>query len=214
MLLNLCNHLSRCDTEVRNFVWNREKNRGLELSGKTLGIIGMRHTGTASAEKMSSWGLSVISYDKYRKRSSRHLRFVEKVGLDELKSRADIISFHVPLTEETKFWIDQNFLKGCKDRVIISNTSRGKICKTKDLIEALHSGKVSGACLDVFENEKPDTYSSEEAKMYQELFDFENVVLSPHVAGWTAESLYNISAVILTKLGYIPAYAIDNDTDR
>lgn len=206
MFLTLFNHLIRCDREVRQKKWSREQNRGSELRGKTLGIIGLGHTGTALATKMSSWGLSVISYDKYRKRYPGSLRFVEKVGLNELKSRADIISFHVPLTDETRYWVDKSFLEECKDSVIISNTSRGKICRTKDLIEALESKKIGGACLDVFENEKPDTYSQEEKEYYKRLFALDNVVLSPHVAGWTKESLYHISAVILKKLGMKPLH--------
>lgn len=209
MLLSLLNHLNKCDREVRQKQWFREQNRGTELRGKTLGIIGLGHTGTALATKMSSWGLSVISYDKYRKRYPGALRFIEKVGLDELKSRADIISFHVPLTDETRYWIDKTFLEECKDTVIISNTSRGKICRTKDLIAALESKTIGGACLDVFENEKPETYSSEEHEYYKRLFSLENVVLSPHIAGWTRESLYSISAIILKKLGMTPLHEMN-----
>jgi D-3-phosphoglycerate dehydrogenase len=206
MLLSLLNHLPRCDREVRQGIWHREKNRGQELKGKTLGIIGLGHTGSALATKMSSWGLSVYSYDKYRKRYPASLRFVHKVDLEELKRKADIISFHLPLTDETRYLIDEPFLAGCKPGVIISNTSRGKICRTTDLIKGLVSGYVTGACLDVFENEKPETYSDEEKAMYEKLFSMENVVLSPHVAGWTRESLYEISAVILRKLGLDPVY--------
>lgn len=206
MLLALHNNLLRSDREVRQFTWSREKNRGTEMKGKTLGIIGLGHTGSAMAHKLSSWGLSVYSYDKYRKRYPASLRFVHKVELEELKRKADIISFHIPLTDETRYLIDSAFLEDCKIGVIISNTSRGKICKTEDLINALISGKVGGACLDVFENEKPETYSAGEKAMYQKLFGMENVVLSPHVAGWTHESLYGISAVILQKLGFQPVY--------
>lgn len=206
LLLYLFNHLGRCDREVRDGIWHREKNRGTELRGKTLGIIGLGHTGSALAEKLSSWGLSVYSYDKYRKRYPASLRFVHKVELEELKRKADIISFHIPLTDETRYMIDDTFLAGCKQGVIISNTSRGKICKTEDLIRALESGKVGGACLDVFENEKPETYTTEEKVLYSTLFELDNVVLSPHVAGWTRESLYEISAVILRKLGFQPVF--------
>lgn len=202
MLLALCNNLLKADREVRNFVWDREGNRGIELRGKTLGIIGLGHTGSALAEKMSSWGLSVIYYDKYKERIPASLRFVKKVGLEELQRRSDIISLHVPLTDETKQWIDKFFLQKCKDGVIISNTSRGQVCHTRDLIEALQSGKVYGACLDVFENEKPGTFTESEKEMYRLLYSMQNVVLSPHIAGWTKESLYYISAFILQKLGY------------
>lgn len=202
MLLALCNNLLKADREVRNFIWDREGNRGIELRGKTLGIIGLGHTGSALAEKMSSWGLSVIYYDKYKEHIPAGLRFVTKVGLEELQRRSDIISLHVPLTDETNQWINKFFLQKCKDGVIISNTSRGQVCHTRDLIEALQSGKIYGACLDVFENEKPGTFTDNEKEMYRLLYRMQNVVLSPHIAGWTKESLYYISAYILQKLGY------------
>lgn len=200
MILGLLNNLVRSDSEVRNFQWNREKNRGVELSGKTIGIIGMGHTGTSFAEKLSPWRLNVISYDKYREQYPASLRFVKKVDLDTVIRESDIISIHLPLTEETKYLVNQEFLSRCKDGVIISNTSRGQQVDTKALIEALVSKKVGGACLDVFENEKPVTYSEEERKMYEQLYSFDNVILSPHIAGWTDESLVLIASVLLNKI--------------
>jgi D-3-phosphoglycerate dehydrogenase len=200
MLLCLINNLIKADNEVRNNIWLREKNRGSELRGKTLGIVGLGHTGSALAEKMSSWGLKIISYDKYRERFPKRLRCVTKVGIEELKRDADIISFHIPLTEETEYWLNKDFLAECKHGVIISNTSRGKICRTEDLISALKTGKAGGACLDVFENEQPESRNTVEKEMYRELFSMDNVVLSPHVAGWTKESLFLISSVLLKKL--------------
>ncbi len=200
MLLGLLNHLYIADAEVRQMQWNREKNRGSELRGKTLGIIGLGHTGSALAEKMSSWRLNVISYDKYRKQYPDSLRFVEKVALEEVLNRADIISLHLPLSDETKMLVDEDFIQKCKDGVIISNTSRGQIVHLPDLIEALKSGKVAGACLDVFSNEKPSTYTSEEAILYKELFGMKNVVVSPHIAGWTHESLELIAKTLLDKI--------------
>ncbi len=104
------------------------------------------------------------------------------------------------MTEETKYLVNQEFLSRCKDGVIISNTSRGQQVDTKALIEALVSKKVGGACLDVFENEKPETYSEEERKMYEQLYSFDNVILSPHIAGWTDESLVLIASVLLNKI--------------
>lgn len=200
MLLGLLNNLVRSDREVRNSLWNREKNRGVELAGKTIGIIGIGHTGTSFAEKLSPWRLNVISYDKYKERYPASLRFVKKVDLDTVIKESDIISIHLPLTDETRYLVDQDFLSRCKDGVIISNTSRGQQVDTKALIEALISKKVGGACLDVFENEKPETFSEEEKKMYEQLYSFENVILSPHVAGWTHESLVLIASVLLDKI--------------
>lgn len=200
MLLSLFHYLHRCDTEVRQKLWFREKNRGTELRGKTVGIIGMGHTGCALAEKLSSWRLNVISYDKYRTRYPRHLRFVNKASLEEVLRLSDVISLHLPLTDETRGCIDRDFFHHCKKGVVLSNTSRGQIVKTEDLIWALKSGKVGGACLDVFENEKPETYTEAEEDIYNELFSMDNVILSPHVAGWTHESLQKIAEVLLMKI--------------
>jgi D-3-phosphoglycerate dehydrogenase / 2-oxoglutarate reductase len=200
MLLALHNHLLRADREVRNFHWDREKNRGTELKGKTLGIIGMGNTGCAFAEKLSSWGLNLLSYDKYRERYPSRLRFVRKCSLEEVIGQSDIISLHLPLTKETRHLVDGAFLSRCKDGVIISNTSRGEIIDTQDLINALIAGKVSGACLDVFENEQPQNYGKKEQDMYHQIYAMEQVVLSPHIAGWTYESLEGIASVLLEKI--------------
>ncbi len=200
MLLCLANNLNRADAEVRQNIWEREKNRGFELRGKTIGIIGLGHTGTAFAEKLSSWRLNVISYDKYKKRYPKSVRYVDKTTLEDVLERSDVISLHLPMTEETKFLVNSELINKCKDGVIISNTSRGKIVVTEDLISALKSGKVKGACLDVFENEKPESYSKTEIEMYRRLHQLPNVVLSPHIAGWTKESLIEIAQVLLNKI--------------
>jgi D-3-phosphoglycerate dehydrogenase len=172
----------------------------MELKGKTLGIIGLGHTGSSFAEKLSSWGLKVVSYDKYRKRYPASLRFVEKAGLKELKEKSDIISLHLPLTEETKYLVDDAFISECKNGVIICNTSRGQIVRTSSLINGLETGKIGGACLDVFENERPHTYNEKEREMYNKLYRMENVVLTPHIAGWTSESLSGIADILLGKI--------------
>jgi D-3-phosphoglycerate dehydrogenase len=200
MLLSLMNNLRTADIEVRNSIWNREKNRGVELRGKTIGIVGFGHTGSSFASKLSSWGLNLITYDKYKKRLPAEFRFVKRVEFDELIEQADIISIHLPLNAETKFMFNSSVFEKCKDGVIISNTSRGQIIKTESLINNLESGKIGGACLDVFENEKPETFSSSEKELYERLFTIENVVLSPHIAGWTHESLYLIASVLLEKI--------------
>lgn len=200
MILSLLNNIVKADRQVRNFQWFREENRGHELSGKTLGIIGLGHTGTSFAEKLSPWRLRVISYDKYRKRYPTSLRFVEKTSLDTVIEQSDIISLHLPLTDETKYMVDRSFLDKVKKGVIISNTSRGQIIETEALLDALKSGKVGGACLDVFENEKPDHFSNPEKEMYGQLYKMENVVLTPHIAGWTHESLQQIAEVLFAKI--------------
>ena len=199
MLLMLANNLVQSNEEVKNFEWNREKNRGWELKGKTIGIIGFGHTGSQFAKKMSSWELDVITYDKYRKDYGPEWDFVERVDLHDIFNRSDVISLHLPLTDEVLHIVNEDFLSHCKDGVVILNTSRGKVIKTQALVSALQSGKVSGACLDVFENEKPHTYSEEEINTYKMLFSMNNVFCSPHVAGWTHESLKKIAQVMLEK---------------
>ena len=200
MLLALANNLLRSDHEVRNQVWNREQNRGWELRGKTLGIIGFGHTGSQLAKKLSSWELNIISYDKYRTDYGPEWDFVTHVAQEDILRESDVISLHLPLTDETQHLVDWSFINRCKDKVIILNTSRGSVVKTLDLVEALEQGKVGGACLDVFENEKPHTYSQSETNTYTRLFAMDNVVLSPHIAGWTHESLERIAHVMLNKV--------------
>ncbi len=200
MLLMLANNLRRADADVRALRWNREPNRGWELKGKTLGIIGFGHMGSQLARKLSSWELKLISYDKYRSEYPSEFDNIEKVSLDDILSRADIISLHLPLTDETFHMVDAAFFEKCKSGVVIINTSRGKVVNIKDLLSSLVSGKVAGACLDVLENEKPNTYTKSEAKIYRSLFEREDVVLSPHIAGWTKESLVNIADIMIRKV--------------
>ena len=200
MLLSLSNNLMRADREVRQMIWRREENRGWELRGKTVGIIGFGHTGSQLAKKLSSWELNVLSYDKYRIHYGEEWNFVRRVNLEDILKESDIISLHLPLTEETRNLVDERFINSCKDKVILINTSRGKILNTKHLVEALEKGKVGGACLDVFENEKPHTYSQSEINTLTRLYALDNVVLSPHIAGWTKESLERIARIILEKL--------------
>lgn len=200
MLLALSNNLMRSDRQVKQMIWEREENRGWELKGKTIGIIGFGHTGSQFAKKLSSWELNIISYDKYRENYGPDWDFVSRVALEDILKESDVISLHLPLTEETRNLVNWKFINSCKDKVIILNTSRGKVIKTLDLVEALEQGKVGGACLDVFENEKPHTFSLSETNTYTRLYSMENVVLSPHIAGWTIESLEKIAHVTLTKL--------------
>jgi D-3-phosphoglycerate dehydrogenase len=200
MLLCLMNKLLISDREVRNFNWNREHNRGMEIKGKTIGIIGLGHTGSSLAEKLASWHVNVMSYDKYRKIYPGNLKYVQKNDLETILEKSDIISLHLPLTDETSQMVDDKFISKCKKGVIISNTSRGDIVDTQALINGLISGQVGGACLDVFENEKPETFSESEKEMYNKLYGFDNVILSPHIAGWTYESLKGIAEVLFTKI--------------
>lgn len=200
MLLSLCNNLCRGNTEVKKLFWKREANRGNELRGKKIGIIGFGHTGSQFAYTLQGLGIEVWAHDKYKRISQAERPYIKESSLDGLLDNVDIISFHLPLTKETIHFCDDSMLSRCRDEVIIINTSRGEVLDTKALIRALHKGKVKGACLDVFENEKPDTYSKEEERMYKELFSFSNVIVSPHVAGWTHESLLRIAKLVLERI--------------
>jgi D-3-phosphoglycerate dehydrogenase / 2-oxoglutarate reductase len=200
MILALYNNLFVANLQTKNFEWNREENRGFELRGKTIGIIGLGNTGESVARKLSSWQLKILSYDKYRTNYPSDLDFVQKVNLEDILSQADVISLHLPLTEETRHMINLPFLQKCKNKPLIVNTSRGEVVKTEDLIVALEKQIIFGACLDVFENEKVNTYSAGEYDMYKKLFQYKNVIASPHIAGWTKESLEGIASVLLEKI--------------
>lgn len=201
MLLALSNNLIKSNLEVKSMIWDREGNRGFELKGKTIGIIGFGHTGRQFARKLKGFQTKILIYDKYRQRFPEEFRYVTNVrNLDTLLSKADVISFHLPLTEETIGFFDEKKLGKSKDGVILLNTSRGLVIPTSVLIKGLEQQKIAGACLDVFENEKPKTYSEKEQKAYQKLFGMPNVIVSPHVAGWTVESKRKLSEILLRQV--------------
>lgn len=205
MLLALANNLIKSDLEVKSMIWDREGNRGFELKGKTVGIIGFGHTGSQFARKLKGFQTKIVVYDKYRQRLPDEFRSVARVrNLDTLLSKADVLSFHLPLTDETIGFFDDEKLRSCKDGVILLNTSRGAVIPTSVLIMGLETKKIGGACLDVFENEKPKTYSAQELEMYKKLFAMPNVVVSPHVAGWTFRSKRKLSEILLRQIKRIP----------
>lgn len=200
MLLCLANHLTASDREVRDFQWHREKNRGWELAGRTVGIVGVGHTGSALARKLRGMSVRVLGHDKYKPDWKDSLPWVERVEASDISREADIISLHLPLTPETRHYVDNRYIASCREGFVLINTARGNQVDTRALVEALVSGKAGGACLDVFENEKPETMSSAEKDLYRRLYHLPNVMLSPHVAGWTRESLERIAAVLLEKI--------------
>ena len=206
MLLALANHSLRADRELRSQVWRREANRGFELQGRTLGIIGFGHTGSQFARKLAGMDMKVLACDKYKAPGyADGMPWVEETELRHIQTQAEIISLHLPLTAETRHYVDQEFISQCRPGVIFINTSRGQCIRTADLVEALEGGRVGGACLDVFENEKPGTFSETEKSWYARLYALENVVLSPHIAGWTQESKRRLAEVLLTKIAAVPA---------
>lgn len=200
MLLALANNLVRADKEVKDFKWNREKNRGFELEGKTIGIIGFGNTGSSLARLLSGFGVKILAYDKYKKDYTKGFDHVKKTSMNQLLKKADIISLHIPLTKDTLNLVNDAFFEKCKEGAILMNTSRGKIIDIKALNKALSSKKLAGVCLDVMPNEKTKTYTDREKRSYKRLFNQNNVLVSPHVAGWTHESLFKIADVLLSKI--------------
>lgn len=200
MLLTLKNNLLRADREVRQELWRRELNRGLELGGRTIGIIGFGHTGRQFAKKLAGMEMTVLACDKYKTDYAADMPWVQETDVETIQRYADIISLHLPLSEETRHFVDAAFIEKCKSGFVLVNTSRGACVKTEDLVPALESGRVSGACLDVFENEKPPTYSLVERYWFERLHALENVVLTPHIAGWTHESKRRLAEVLLEKI--------------
>ncbi|MEJ6680498.1 MAG: NAD(P)-dependent oxidoreductase [Flavobacteriales bacterium] len=201
MILSLFNHLKRGDTEVKSAEWNRELNRGLELSGKTVGIIGYGNMGSAFAKRLKGFDCDVIAYDKYRK--GFQTKIVREVTLEELQEKADIISLHIPISEETNYYVSSAFIKEFKKPFFLINTARGNHVKISDLLTALDNRRILGACLDVLEYEKfnfEQIDSDELPNEWSELIRRENVLLSPHVAGWTKESYRKLSFYLAEKI--------------
>lgn len=200
MLLALANNFLKGDSEVRQKVWKREENRGFELMGKTVGIIGFGHTGSTFAKKLAGFEVEVLAYDKYRTNFAVGSTYIRETEMSEIFEKADIVSFHLPLTEETHHLLNDEYLGRFNKNIIVINTSRGKVVETKALLNGLKSGKISGACLDVFENEKPALFTVKEHELFEELYTYKNVILTPHVAGWTKESLQRLAEVVLKKI--------------
>ena len=198
MLLILMNRLFIASNEVKNGIWKREENRGDELLGKTFGIIGYGNMGKATAKRLSGFGVKVIFHDILPNLSDE---FATQVSLEELQKRADILSLHIPLTEETHYLVDEEFISKMDKNFYFINTARGKNLKTKALVEAIESGKVLGACLDVLEYEKSSFENLEvENQDLKYLLDSEKVIVTPHIGGWTHQSKEKLAQVIVDKI--------------
>lgn len=198
MLLGLFNNIRRASIDVKNWNWNREVNRGFELEGKTVGIFGYGHTGRSFAKCLRGFGCRVLAYDKYK--SGFGDEYVEEVRVDDIFSQSDILSLHLPLTEETHHLVNQSFINQFQKEVYLLNTSRGKVVNLNDLNNELKRGKVKGVCLDVLENEKLEAYSLKEKEVLMELLKNDNSIITPHIAGWTYESKRKIAEVLLSKI--------------
>ena len=199
MLLSLLNHLNIVDIEVRNNIWEREKNRGTELKGKVMAIIGYGYMGKAFAQRLMGFEMEVIAYDKYI--SGFGNSHVEEVSLEEVFQRADIVSLHTPLSTETIGMMNSSLFEKFKKPIVVINTARGKSLVVEDLIDSLNSKKIIGACLDVLDIESSNfNLNKATSQSFEKLKKFNNVILSPHIAGWSYESKEKMAQVILEKI--------------
>ncbi|MFC1732928.1 NAD(P)-dependent oxidoreductase [candidate division KSB1 bacterium] len=201
ILLALLNKVLISDQQVRHGIWKRLENMGTEIMGKTIGIIGYGNTGSAFARCLKGFDANVIAYDKYKKDFSNE--FVKEVSMEEIFRQTDILSLHIPLTDETRYLVNEDYVARFSKNIFLVNTSRGEVVLTRDLVTLLKNGKISGAALDVLEYEK---YSFEKLELdkfpgdFQYLINSDRVVLTPHIAGITKESIFKLAKVLTDKI--------------
>lgn len=198
ILLGIMNFTTRGHQEIEDLFWKREVNRGYELGGLTVGLVGYGFMGKAFAKRLKAMGCTILAYDKYISNFSDH--YVQESNMEEIYSKADVFTIHVPLTEETRYMLSDKFFDSFAKPIWFTNTSRGPVLETKALLKAIKNGKVLGAALDVLENEKPKTWSADFKLLIQELFDTRKFTITPHVGGWTFESYQKINAVLVEKI--------------
>ena len=201
MLLSLMNKTHSVQKELKEGKWLRDENRGTELFGKIVGIIGYGNTGSAFAQLLQSFDVTVLAYDKYKFGFSRD--HIKEASLEQLCRYSEVISFHVPLTNDTHYMANNDFFQSLKQKPWILNTSRGQIVNTQDLKNAILRGMIAGAGLDVLENEKLSSYTLEEKTLFEWLINQPNVVITPHIAGYSHEAFLKMSQVLLQKLGFL-----------
>lgn len=196
LLLSLMNNFRNADLQIRAGIWDREGNRGYELKGKTVGIIGYGFMGKSFAQKLSGFDVNVIAYDKYKAGFSDDL--AKEVSMEEIVRQSDVLSLHIPLTAETRQMVNEEYLFHFRKPIFFINTARGEIVDTSAVLNAIKQNKIIGAGLDVLQTEKFPALASQ--TWYNELVNSPRILLTPHVGGWTFDSYRKISEVLVDKL--------------
>ncbi len=200
MLLSLMRNIPVSSRQVQNSQWLREENRGAELEGKTIAIIGYGHTGRAFAKKLNGFDVNILVYDKYVNIHEVDPQITVCPDLARIYAEADVVSFHVPLQDDTVYYVNDNFIHSMTKGFILLNTSRGIVVNTKDLWKGITSGKIQGACLDVWEQEPIEKMDEEIRNILLQMSILDNVIITPHIAGYSVEALYKMSKILLNKI--------------